>query len=128
MVFLCLLGGVTPQGNQASSNSVSRTQSSSAAGSSCNVPPLVQNNELLVLPAKKRQGSKVIAAKNFGKSAKLSIMVKTWMPSFKSSVLVTYTVLMAESLRFISACRSSNYLLPGFPTFARLETPTITSN
>lgn len=39
------LGGVTPQGNQAS-NSVSQTQSSSAAGSLCNVPPLAQSNEL----------------------------------------------------------------------------------
>ncbi|KAJ3898461.1 hypothetical protein F5879DRAFT_980448 [Lentinula edodes] len=39
-----LLGGITPQGNQAS-NSVSRTQSSSAAGRSCNVPPLAQGDE-----------------------------------------------------------------------------------
>ncbi|KAJ3872195.1 hypothetical protein F5051DRAFT_164370 [Lentinula edodes] len=41
-----LLGGVTPQGNQAST-SVSRTQSSSsAAGSSCKIPPLAQSNEV----------------------------------------------------------------------------------
>ncbi|KAJ3865390.1 hypothetical protein EV359DRAFT_63178 [Lentinula novae-zelandiae] len=40
-----LLGEVMPQGNQAS-NSVSQTQSSSAAGSSCNVPPLAQSNEV----------------------------------------------------------------------------------